>query len=60
MEHRRYKCDFPRTLDIYGLVSCGDVESIIPMVYIRVNPHWYTVTKKNGQRTIYDPKIDTG
>lgn len=35
MEHRRYRCDFSRTLDIYGVVTFkDDFEHPVPMVYI--------------------------
>ena len=58
MEHRRYRCDFSRTLDIYGVVTFNDdFELPIPMVYIRVNPHFYDVVKGNGETVRYDPKI---
>jgi hypothetical protein len=61
MEHRRYRCDFSRTLDIYGVVTFkDDFEHPVPMVYIRVNPHFYDVLKgsKHHKQTVrYDPKI---
>jgi hypothetical protein len=61
MEHRRYRCDFSRTLDIYNLVTYNDdFENPLPMVYIRVNPHFYRVLKANGQNVKYTPKIEEG
>ena len=58
MEHRRYRCDFQRTLDIYGIVSFkDDFANPIPLVYIRLNPHFYDVLKGDGKSVRYDPKI---
>jgi uncharacterized C2H2 Zn-finger protein len=43
-QHRRYACDLSRTMDIYNLLTAADKHDI-PLIYIRVNPHTYSVAE---------------
>jgi DNA-directed RNA polymerase subunit RPC12/RpoP len=50
--HRRYSCEFDRTLKISSAISaCPDFFNV-PVLYIRFNPHYYTVGE-----TLYDPPL---
>lgn len=42
-EHRRYKCDLKRCYEIATCVGTHPAQLALPILYVRFNPHWWTV-----------------
>jgi hypothetical protein len=52
--HRRYACDFDRTLKITSALEAVTEFAGLPVIYIRFNPHFYTV-----DGVFFDPDLPT-
>jgi hypothetical protein len=51
--HRRYSCEFDRTLKISSAISACPEFFNVPVLYIRFNPHYYT-----ADGALYDPPLN--
>jgi hypothetical protein len=40
-QHRRYPCDLQRTWNILSALDQTDEFKSVPILYLRVNPHFY-------------------
>ena len=52
--HRRRHCEFNRMIKIASALERGPATRGVPLVYIRFNPHWFTVND-----VFHDPPLST-